>query len=189
MLSQLNLNSDATPNDSNKSDFGLWHSVAYFFKKIIPIETRYKTHDAELLAIVKGFKIWCHYLEGCKHEVFVLTDYNNLLHFLDTKSLSFCQIRWARSSPSIIFKSTIAKTRPIKLQTLYLASSKEASRKKKSFEPKHLNFSLFAVLLSKSQPSKLQPQLWARLLTALPSPHLRHVRLTTALSVLGNVSN
>ncbi len=30
--------------------------MAFFFQKIIPLETRYKTHDSELLAIVKVFK-------------------------------------------------------------------------------------------------------------------------------------
>ena len=45
---------------------------------MIPAETRYKTYDGEPLAIVKVFKTWRHYLEGCKHEVLVLTDHNIL---------------------------------------------------------------------------------------------------------------
>ena len=60
VLSQLNVDSDAPPNDPNnsnsKSDFGQWHPIAYFSRKMIPTETRYKTHDAELLAIVEAFK-------------------------------------------------------------------------------------------------------------------------------------
>ena len=96
VLSQLNLDSNAPPNDSNKSDFGQWHPVAYFSRKMIPAETRYETHDAELLAIVEAFKTWRHYLEGCKHEVLVLTDHNNLRRFMDTKSLSSRQVRWAQ---------------------------------------------------------------------------------------------
>ena len=56
---------------------------------MILTETRYKTHNAELLAIVEGFKTWRHYLEGCKHKVFDLTGYNNLHWFIDTKILSF----------------------------------------------------------------------------------------------------
>ena len=63
---------------------------------MIPAETRYETHDGELLAIVKAFKTWRHYLEGCKHEVLVLTDHNNLCRFIDTKSLSSRQVRWAQ---------------------------------------------------------------------------------------------
>ena len=39
VLSQLNLDSDAPPNDSNKSDFGQWHPVAYFSRKMILAET------------------------------------------------------------------------------------------------------------------------------------------------------
>ena len=63
---------------------------------MIPAETRYKTHDSELLAIIEAFKTWCHYLKGCKHKVLVLTDHNNLRRFMDIKSLSFRQVRWAQ---------------------------------------------------------------------------------------------
>ena len=63
---------------------------------MIPAKTRYETHDAELLAIVKAFKNWHHYLEGCKYKVLVLTDHNNLRRFIDTKSLSSRQVRWAK---------------------------------------------------------------------------------------------
>ena len=58
MLSQLNLDSEAPPNDSNsnRSDFGQWHPVAYFSGKMILAKTRYKIHNVELLAIVKAFK-------------------------------------------------------------------------------------------------------------------------------------
>ncbi len=55
---------------------------------MIPAETRYKTHDKELLAIFEVFKTWRYYLEGYKYEVLVLTDHNNLQRFMDTKSLS-----------------------------------------------------------------------------------------------------
>ncbi len=77
-------------------DSGQWHPVAFFSRKMIPAETQYKTHDGELLAIVGAFKTWRHYLEGCKHEVLVLTDHNNLQRFMDTKSLSSRQVRWAQ---------------------------------------------------------------------------------------------
>ena len=98
VLSQLSTDW-ATPDESNlanKSDFGQWHPVAYFSRKMIPVETRYKTHDAKLLAIVEVFKTWRHYLEGCKHEVLVPTNHNNLRRFMDTKSLSSRQVRWAQ---------------------------------------------------------------------------------------------
>ena len=70
-------------------DSGRWHPVAFFSRKMIPAETRYETHDGELLAIVEAFKTWRHYLEGSQHEVLVLTDYNNLRQFMETNSLSF----------------------------------------------------------------------------------------------------
>ena len=63
---------------------------------MFPAETRYKTHDGELLAIIEAFKTWRHYLEGCKHEVLVFTDHNNLCCFMDTKRLSSRQVRWAQ---------------------------------------------------------------------------------------------
>ena len=83
-------------SDHLTSDQGQWHLVAYFSRKMIPAETRYKTHNGKLLAIVEAFKTWRHYLEGCKHEVVVLTDHNNLRRFMDTKSLSSKQVRWAQ---------------------------------------------------------------------------------------------
>ena len=75
---------------------GQWHPVAFFSRKMIPAETRYETHDQELLAIVEAFKTWRHYLEGCKFEVLMLTNHNNLCQFMDTKSLSSRQVRWAQ---------------------------------------------------------------------------------------------
>ena len=94
VLSQLNLNSDALPNDSNlKSDFSQWHPVTYFSRKMISTKTQYKTYDAELLAIIGAFKTWRHYLKGCKHKFLVLTDHNNLRWFMDIKSVSYYQVQ------------------------------------------------------------------------------------------------
>ena len=98
VLSQLNLDSNIPPNNSNsdKSDFDQWHPIAYFFRKMIPVETWYKTYNTELLAIVETFKAWRHYLEGCKYKIHVLTNHNNLCRFMDIKSLSSRQVRWAQ---------------------------------------------------------------------------------------------
>ena len=46
------------------NNLGQWHPVAFFSRKIIPAETRYETHNDELLAIVEAFKTWRHYLKG-----------------------------------------------------------------------------------------------------------------------------
>ena len=94
VLNQLNLNSDTSPNDLNlKSDFSQWHPIAYFSRKRIFAKIQYKTHNAELLVIIKIFKTWRHYLEDCKHKILILTNYNNLRRFINTKSLSSCQVR------------------------------------------------------------------------------------------------
>ena len=50
-------------------DLGEWHPIAFFFRKMILAETRYKTYDNELLAIIEVFKTWKYYLKDCKHEV------------------------------------------------------------------------------------------------------------------------
>ena len=63
---------------------------------MIPAETWYETHDGELLAIVEAFKTWRQYLEGCKHEVLILTNHNNLCWSMDIKSLSSRQVWWAQ---------------------------------------------------------------------------------------------
>ena len=95
VLSQLS--SETWPDGVvTKADLGQWHPVAFFSRKMIPAEIQYKTHNGKLLAIVEAFKTWRHYLEGCKHKVLILTDHNNLRHFIDTKSLSFRQGHWAQ---------------------------------------------------------------------------------------------
>ena len=77
------------------NNLGQWHPVAYFLYKMISAKTQYETQNGELLTVVEGFKTWRHYLEACKHKVLVLTAHNNLWQFMDIKSLSFCQFRWA----------------------------------------------------------------------------------------------
>ena len=67
-------------------------------------ETWYETHNQQLLAIVEAFKPWRHYLEGCKFEVLVLTDHNNLCQLMDTKSLSSRQVRWAQELSQYHFR-------------------------------------------------------------------------------------
>lgn len=63
---------------------------------MIPAKTWYEIQDGKLLAIVETFKIWKHYLEGYRHEFLILTNYNNLEHFMDMKSLSSRSVRWAQ---------------------------------------------------------------------------------------------
>ena len=95
VLSQL---ASGTSSDGviTKTNLGQLHPVVFFSRKMIPAETWYKTYDGKFLAIVEAFKTWRHYLEDCKHKVLILTDHNNLCLFINTKSLSFKQVRWAQ---------------------------------------------------------------------------------------------
>lgn len=65
---------------------------SFFLKKIILIETQYKTYDQKLLAIIVIFQTQDYYLEACKYKVFIFTDYNSLYQFINTKSLSFKEV-------------------------------------------------------------------------------------------------
>lgn len=79
-------------NSPKSSEIGQWHLIAFFVRKMISVKAWYKFHNQELPVIIKAFKTWCHYLKGCKYEVFVLIDYNNSKQFMDVKSLSSHQI-------------------------------------------------------------------------------------------------
>ena len=79
-------------NQLTSNNLGRWHPLAFFLQKMIPAETRYKTPDSELLAIVEVFKTWKYYLEGSQYKVLVLTNHNNLCRFMDVKSLSSRQV-------------------------------------------------------------------------------------------------
>ncbi len=100
LLSQLTSDQRSSESDENFSsksnDVGQWNPLAFFSGKMILAEIRYKNNDQKLLPIVETFKTWRHCLEGCKYEVLVLTDYNNLCRFMDTKSLSSRQVRLAQ---------------------------------------------------------------------------------------------
>ena len=91
-------------NQLTLDDLSQWDPVPFFFRKMIPVETRYETHNGKLLAIVEAFKTWRHYLESSQHEVLVLTHHKHLWRFIDTKSLSFRQVRWAQELSRYLFQ-------------------------------------------------------------------------------------
>ncbi len=72
-----------------------WRFVAFFSRKMIFAETNYETHDQKLLIIVECFKHWKHYLKKNYHTMKVFIDYNNLKDFMNVKTLSERQIKWA----------------------------------------------------------------------------------------------
>ena len=73
---------------------GVYHPVAFWSRKMQAAEQNYETHDAELLAIVKVFEQWRHYLEGAQHTIEVLSDHDNLRGFMHVKELNARQRRW-----------------------------------------------------------------------------------------------
>ena len=85
-------------------NLGQWHPMLFFSYKMILAETRYKTYDGELLAIVEAFKTWINYLESSQHEMLVLTNYNNLCRFMDAKSLSSRQVCWTQQFSDYHFR-------------------------------------------------------------------------------------
>ena len=80
-----------------------WRPVAFFLRKMIDAETRYETHDGELLAIVAAFRQWRHYLEGSQHPIVVRTDHDGLKFFLTKKELNRRQARWAKKLAAFDF--------------------------------------------------------------------------------------
>ena len=74
---------------------GILHPIAFWSRKCIPAGCNYDIHDREMLAIVKCFKHWRHYLEGSKYPVHVRSDHKNLEIFMSTKILNRRQARWA----------------------------------------------------------------------------------------------
>ena len=74
---------------------GLFHPLAFFYRKHSPQEINYKIYDKELLAIIKFFKEWHLMLERAKLPVKILTDHRNLQYFMSTKQLSCRQTHWS----------------------------------------------------------------------------------------------
>jgi RNase H-like domain found in reverse transcriptase/Integrase zinc binding domain/Chromo (CHRromatin Organisation MOdifier) domain/Integrase core domain len=69
--------------------------VAYFSRRLIPAEENYDTPEKEMLAVVKSFKHWRHYLEGARYEIQLRTDHKNHESFFRKQILSRRQARWA----------------------------------------------------------------------------------------------
>ena len=115
-------------------DSGQWTAVAYFSWKMIPAETRYKTYDGKLLAIVEAFKTWRHYLKYCKHKVFLLTNHNNLQRFMDTKSLNSRQVCWAQKLSQYHFRINYRQSKANAAADALSHFPQRSPDKEKSFE-------------------------------------------------------
>ena len=64
------------------------HPVVFHSRIFTTVELNYNTHNKELLAIFKAFKIWWHYLEGQAYSIDIVMDHKNLEYFSTTKVLT-----------------------------------------------------------------------------------------------------
>ena len=71
-------------NDDNEVYPVTFHSCTF-----TTVELNYDTHNKELLAIFKAFKIWWHYLEGPAYPIDIVMDHKNLEYFFTTKVLTW----------------------------------------------------------------------------------------------------
>src|SRR5277367_3112978 len=82
----------------------VWHLVAYYNKKITPLELNYNIYNKELLVIVTVLKEWRVFLQGIIKLFIIKTDYKNLTGFLTTKELNRRQVRWVEILTEYHFK-------------------------------------------------------------------------------------
>lgn len=79
---------------SQQDEEGKWRPVGCISKGFADAETRYDTHDRELLSIIRAFEAFRHWLMGTKFPIIVLNDHNNLQYFKTKQKLSGRQARW-----------------------------------------------------------------------------------------------
>ena len=52
--------------------------IAFYSRKMSPAELNYPIHEKEELAIIEALREWRRYLEGCKHQIQIITDHLSL---------------------------------------------------------------------------------------------------------------
>jgi hypothetical protein len=65
-----------------------WHPVSFLSKALSPVERNYEIHKVEMLAIIRGFEDWRHYLKGALHPIEVFTDHKNLKYIRVAQELN-----------------------------------------------------------------------------------------------------
>ena len=83
---------------------GVLRPVAFFSKKMSPVECNYMIYNKELLAIVKSFEMWRPELTSVDQSVKMYTDHKNLKHFMTIKQLNRWQTCWAEFLSEFNFK-------------------------------------------------------------------------------------
>lgn len=80
---------------SQPNEKGKFQPVCFFSKKLTQAERNWQTHDQELGAIVFAFKEWSSWFMGTQEEILVFSDHANLRFFMEARSLTPRQARWA----------------------------------------------------------------------------------------------
>ena len=78
-----------------KGEDNLWHPCTYLSKAFTATERNYQIYDRELLAIIRAFEAWRHYLDSAEQPVEVLSDHKNLTYFRSAQKLNRQQARWS----------------------------------------------------------------------------------------------
>jgi hypothetical protein len=71
-----------------------WHSIVFYFRKMIFAERNYEINDQEMLIIVKICKKWRHYIEDIKHSIRMIIDHANFKNFFINKVFNRKEIKW-----------------------------------------------------------------------------------------------
>lgn len=78
-----------------QAEDGTWHPVAYRSEAMTETERNYEIYDRELMAIVRAFEDWRHYLEGLPGKFVVFSDHKNLEYWKTARNLTRRQARWS----------------------------------------------------------------------------------------------
>ena len=71
-----------------QNNAGQWLPIAYLSHSLSPAERNYQIYDKELLAIIRAFEAWRHYLEGSPHPIQVISDHKNLTYWKSAQKLT-----------------------------------------------------------------------------------------------------
>ena len=85
---------------------GLLHPCSLYSQKWSPAEINYDTHNKELLVIIDCFQDMQSWLIGTDLPVTVISDYKNLMYFMQSRSLNHRQTCWALILQDFNFKLT-----------------------------------------------------------------------------------
>lgn len=98
---------------------------------MIQAKNLYKTHNLELLAIIKALKTWYHYLKGFLFEVITLIKHNNFCQFMNTLCLSSKPVWWAQKLSRYNFQADYHQnTANIAIDALFCFGQKTYAEKK-----------------------------------------------------------